>query len=108
MANDNPVDRLVDLVGLDPAKKPTPTQELFQQVAEEYRQGRLEVAKEAAASLFKRAIECREKMYKLRRESDAQFAKFEKELGKIMNQIESGLQQVATPPEPVETPPAAE
>ena len=102
--NVSPTNRLLELLnGDDPGKRPSPTQEVFKQVLEEYQKSRFELAKESAAALFKKAVELREKMFKLKRESEAQFSKFDKELGKIMNQIESNIRQ-AVPEAPQETP----
>lgn len=83
--------RLADLCGFDPVKKPTASHELFAEVLGDIRKEREEKAKVAAREQLTKAIELSEKMDKVKREFEGQYAKFEKELGKMLNRLESSL-----------------
>jgi len=87
----NSAERLEKLVGFDPVKKTPATRELFGEVVEEIRKERELKAKEAAREQLVKAFELREKMHKVKKECDAQCAKFDKELGKLLGRLESGL-----------------
>lgn len=84
-------ERLEKLCGFNPVKKPNATEELFQEVVSGLRKEREEKAKASAKEQLIKAIELQEKMYKVKKEFDNQTAKFEKELGKLLSRLESGL-----------------
>lgn len=84
-------DRLEKLLGFDAAKPQSITEGILKEVVGELEEQRVEEAKAAAKEQVSKAIELRRKMHKAKREFDSQFAKFEKELGKMMNRLEAGL-----------------
>ena len=90
----NASDRLVDLLGFDPAKKPTigdKTSKLFQDTLKELTEEREKKAKEEAKTLMQKAMQLQEERAKARKQFQGADQKFEKELGKILNQINSML-----------------
>ena len=86
------VSRLTALAGFDPAKQPTTTKEIFAEVVADIHKERAERAKVAAREQLLKAFELREKMSKVEREFLSQKAKFDKELGKMLNRLEASLQ----------------
>lgn len=84
-------DRLQDLLGFDAAKKGTLTSELFSEVVKEIQEERSKEAKVRAKEHLLKAMGLREQMDKAKKDFDSQYKKFEKELGKILNQIQSIL-----------------
>jgi len=95
----NSAERLEKLVGFDPVKRTPATRELFEEVVSDIRKEREQKAKEAAREQLVKAFELREKMHKVKKECDAQCAKFDKELGKLLSRLESGLSGAPAPAE---------
>lgn len=83
--------KLQELLGFDPAKKGTLTADLFSEVVKEIADERHKEAKARAKEHLVKAIQLREQMAKARKDFDAQDKKFEKELGKALNQIDGIL-----------------
>lgn len=83
--------KLEGLLGFDPTKRETLTQELFKEVVQEISKERTDKAKAQAKEHLTKAIQLREGMVKARRDFDREDKKFEKELGKVMNQIQGVL-----------------
>ena len=90
MSNKTPAERLQDLVGFDPTKKPGMTESVLKSVLEEVNAERDKQAKEKARELIKQALEVREQMVKAERDFAAAKSKFDKELGKLLNRLEGG------------------
>lgn len=88
----NNYERLDNLLDFDVTKKPSLTQELFGEIVKDLKDVRYETAKAAAREQITKAIELREKMYRVEKEFEAQKNKFNKELGKLLNSIESRLE----------------
>jgi hypothetical protein len=84
-------ERLEKLVGYDPRKKLSASEELFKEVVADIRKEEEEKAKKEAREQLTKAIELSRKMAGLRKEFEAQEAKFNKELGKLLNRIENNL-----------------
>jgi hypothetical protein len=84
-------ERLEKLMGFDVVKRQGITKEIFKEVLGEVQEKRMEEAKTAAREQISKAIELREKMHKVKREFDGQMRKFDKDLGKLLNQLEAGL-----------------
>jgi len=105
--SDNKVDvvkRLVDMVGFDPAKRPTPTAKLMEKVLSELQQERLTVAEGHVKEQLKEAINLREQMHKVKSEFDKQYRKFEEQLGKLLNGLENSVRGQPTPEPTAEAP----
>lgn len=83
--------KLQELLGFDPTKKGTLTADLFSEVVKEIADERHKEAKARAKEHLVKAIQLREQMAKARKDFDAQDKKFEKELGKALNQIQGIL-----------------
>jgi NTP pyrophosphatase (non-canonical NTP hydrolase) len=81
------IDRLRNMVSFDPTKQPKCSTDLFQEIVGEIQKERNEKAREKASGLLRRALEVAEGMAKLDREYNANKAKFDKELGKLLNQL---------------------
>lgn len=95
----NSTERLTNLVGFDPAQHPKVTDEIFKEVMQDINEARAEKAKEKARGLLEQAFELRGQMAKARSEFERQEKKFEKELGKILNRLESELRGATLAPE---------
>lgn len=95
----NNSERLEKLVGFDPVKKLSATGELLKSVVSDIKKEREEKAKTAAREKLVLAFDLREKMHKAEREFESQKAKFEKELGKLLNSLESNLSGSPVPQE---------
>jgi negative regulator of genetic competence, sporulation and motility len=91
----SPTERLVGLAGDDVLKRPKVTEEIFKEVMSEIRKERSDKAKAKARELIVKALDLQEQMEKAEKEFRSQKAKFEKELGKILNQLENDLNQAA-------------
>lgn len=87
--------RLSKLAGFDVAKKPKVTDDIMKEVMGEIQEQREEKAKEKARGLITKALELHEEMVKAESEFKRQKAKFEKELGKVLNQLENDLRQAS-------------
>jgi CRISPR/Cas system CSM-associated protein Csm2 small subunit len=84
-------DKLQELLTFDAAKKHNLTQELMSEVVKEITEERVKEAKTRAKEQLVKAMQLREQMAKAKRDFDNQYQKMEKELGKIMNQIQGIL-----------------
>jgi hypothetical protein len=87
----NSTERLKTLVGFDPAQRPKVTDDIFKEVMQDINEERAAIAKDKARTLLTQAFELREQMVKARSDFERQEKKFEKELGKILNRLESEL-----------------
>jgi len=87
----SPAERLATLVGFDPAKRGSLSDELFKEVLEDLTEERVKKAKEAAKEQLEKAVKLREDFDKAEKSFDSQKKKFNKELGKLLNKIESQL-----------------
>jgi hypothetical protein len=106
--NKNASDRLSELLGFDPTKRPTLGPKggtLFTEALADIVKEREEKAKVQATELFRKAIGLSEERNKARRAFSQADAKFEKELGKVLNEI-NGLVS-GREPEPAEAESAA-
>lgn len=84
-------DKLATLLEFDAAKHPTLTQELFGEVVKEIREERVKGAKIKAKEQLVKAMQLREQMSKAVKDFNGQQQKMERELGKILNQIQGIL-----------------
>lgn len=94
-------EKLEGLLGFDPTKRGTLTQELFKEVVQEISKERTDKAKAQAKEHLTKAIQLREGMVKAEKDFNKEKQKFEKELGKVMNQIQ-GILTGKEPQEEVE------
>jgi hypothetical protein len=101
-------ERLSDITGFDPARRPKLTEDLFREVMDDIRQEREEKAQKRARETMLKAIELREQAAKVEKDFRNQMAKFEKELGKLLNQIEQDLQGGGQTPQEEPVPEPAE
>jgi hypothetical protein len=84
-------DKLQDMLDFDAAKRPTLTQELFGEVVKEIKEERAKDAKAKAKEQLVKAMQIREGMAKAAKDFNNQQQKMEKELGKVLNQIQGIL-----------------
>jgi DNA replication protein DnaD len=84
-------ERLQEMLGFDPVGKAGLTQDLFSEVVKEIQEERTKEAKAKAKEYLIKAMQLREQMEKAKRDFDTQYKKFEKELGKVLNQIQGIL-----------------
>lgn len=84
-------DKLNSILEFDAAKRPTLTQELFGEVVKEIREERAKDAKAKAKEQLVKAMQIREGMAKAEKDFNNQKQKMEKELGKVLNQIQGIL-----------------
>lgn len=91
MSDNNSTQRLVNLLGFDPARRPSATQELLKEVLGDLNKERSEKAKELVKAQLAEAVQLREQMHRLESEFNKNRAKFDKQLGKILNSLESAL-----------------
>ncbi len=106
MASKN-LDTLTSLLGFDPSKKPKLSADLFNDVKKDFETKRLDAAKEKARTAIAAALVLQEQMQKSEKEFKQAQEKFEKELGKLVNEIKNQLDGTPTTEEaPAETPPA--
>ena len=90
-ANTANADKLQSLLDFDAAKRPTLTQELFAEVVKEIQEERAKDAKVKAKEQLVKAMQLREQMAKAKKDFEGQHNKMEKELGKVLNQIQGIL-----------------
>lgn len=83
--------KLQELLGFDPTKRGTLSANLFSEVVKEIADERHKEAKARAKEHLVKAIQLREQMAKARKDFDAQDKKFEKELGRVLSQIQGIL-----------------
>lgn len=98
----NNTQRLIELFGFDPAKRENPTKDLLTEVLGDLKKERSEKAKVLAKTQLTEAVQLREQMYKLEKEFEGARAKFDKQLGKILNVLEASLNGRQPPAEPAE------
>jgi vacuolar-type H+-ATPase subunit H len=91
------IDKLLELAGFDPAKKPGLTEEILGEALKELQESRKKEALEKARELIKKAVELRQQAYKAEQEFNKQKKKFDDELGKLLNQLRVGVEQVTQP-----------
>jgi hypothetical protein len=84
-------EKLASLLEFDAAKRPTLTQELFGEVVKEIKEERAKDAKAKAKEQLVKAMQLREQMSKAEKDFNGQKQKMEKELGKVLNQIQGIL-----------------
>jgi hypothetical protein len=84
-------DKLTDMLKFDAAKRPTLTQDVFADVVKEITEERVKAVKSQAKDQLVKAMGIQEQMSKAKKEFESQHKKMEKELGKILNQIQSIL-----------------
>lgn len=84
-------EKLTEMLEFDAAKRPTLTQELFGEVVKEIREERVKDAKVKAKEQLVKAMQLREQMSKAEKDFNSQKQKMEKELGKVLNQIQGIL-----------------
>lgn len=91
--------RLAQLLEFDPGKEPGITKDAFADVLKELAEERREKAKAKAREVIVKASELRKKMVAARREFDKQEAAFNKELGKLLGQLQAAVNGKPQPPE---------
>lgn len=101
MSDNNSTQRLVNLLGFDPARRPGPTADLLKDVLGEITKERAEKAKEQIKVQLVEAVQLREQMHRLENDFTKNKQKFEKQLGKILNFLEAAANGR---PAPVEEP----
>lgn len=84
-------EKLQKLLGFDPDKRNNITQDALSEAVKEINEERIKEVKVRAKELLVKAMQLREQKVKLDREYNQQSAKFDKELGKILKQIEGAL-----------------
>lgn len=84
-------ERLNKLLGFDPTKRQSVTQELFKEVMDQVNADRMEKAREQAREQITKAIELRQQAAQLEKEFTGKMQKFDKELGKILSSLERSL-----------------
>ena len=87
------VKKIVELTGFDPVKKQPITEEIFKQVVKEFQEQRVEEAVKKARELLGKLFELRETRDKAEKEFNGHLKRFDKEAGKILNQIENDLRR---------------
>lgn len=96
--------KLQDLLKFDAAKRHPLTNELFGEVVKEITEERVKASKVQAKEALTKAMDLRAQMHKAQKDFNNQQQKFEKELGKILSQVQSMLS--GKEPEPEEEAPA--
>jgi vacuolar-type H+-ATPase subunit I/STV1 len=84
-------EKLQKMLGFDPDKKTNITQDALSEAVKEINEERIKEVKARAKELLIKAMQLREQKVKLDREYNQQSGKFDKELGKILKQIEGAL-----------------
>ena len=85
------VEKLTELLGFDPVKRSTLTQDLFKEVVSDISKDRIDKAKAQAKDLLTKALQLRDQKDKCEKDFAKEMKKFDKELGKVMNQIQGLL-----------------
>jgi hypothetical protein len=101
-------EKLLALTGFDPAKRPSLTDDILQEALKEVQESRKMEALEKARDLIKKAVALREQAYKAEQEFGKQRRKFDDELGKLLSQLRTGVEQAVQPAAEQATQPAAE
>lgn len=88
------VEKLVGLFGgEDPAKKPSITEDILSEALQDFKKARRDEALNRARDVIKKAVELREQKHKLDQEYNKQSKKFEDELGKLLSQLRTSVEQ---------------
>jgi len=82
------VERLVSVLGFDPAKSGGDGS-IIQEALKEIKDEEAKAKKAKAKEQLLKAAELRKKMVEAKKQFDGQMKKFDKELGKVLNQIEA-------------------
>lgn len=105
----SPSERLLNLTGgNDLTKHPSVTQEVLREVLTELQDKQREQAKEKAHQLLAQCVELQKKKNQAEREFQAAQKKFDKELGKLLSQLERSLGGQPEQPEQEAEEPASE
>ncbi len=99
-------EKLLELAGFDPAKKPGLTEEILGEALKEVQELRKQEALNRARDLIKKAVELRQQAYRAEQDFNKQKKKFDEELGKLLNQLRVSVEQETQPA--AEQPPAEE
>lgn len=94
MANNDNVDnvaKLKELVGFDPVRRQSPTEELMAEIKKELMDERLQKAKAQARETLTKAFALAEQMDVLEKTFLKQKKAFNKELGKLTNSLNASL-----------------
>ena len=91
---------LEEIIGFNPTKRPTPTATLFAEVAADLNKERVEKAKTQAKELITKAIDLTTQRDELEKKFRKEVERFDKELGKLMGQIDQLSQGKEPQPEP--------
>lgn len=83
------VERLVSVLGFDPAKGGGADNAIIQEALKEIQDEEAKQKKAKAKEQLLKAAELRKKMVEAQKQFDGQMKKFDKELGKVLNQIEA-------------------
>lgn len=82
-------ERLESLLGFDPGKGSGPGAKVLREAVEEIQKAQAEEKKGQAKELVQKAMEIRGKMVAAERRFNSEVKKMDKELGKLLNRIES-------------------
>jgi len=80
-------EKLVQLVGFDPTRKPTLKDSILKDVIGELDKERQDEARAKAREILRKAVELHQQVHKLKQEFEKQTRKFDEELGKLLNQL---------------------
>ena len=83
------LERLVSVLGFDPAKGGGADNAIIQEALKEIQDEEAKAKKAKAKEQLLKAAELRKKMVEAERQFESQRKKFDKELGKVLNQIEA-------------------
>jgi len=100
----NNTEKLLQITGFDPAKKPSITNNILKKAMAELEAARENEALDRARDILKKAVELRQQAFKAEQDFNRNKKKFEDELGKLISQLHAALepgQEVA--PETEET-----
>ena len=99
--------KLVDTLGFDPAKAPTGSAAVLTEVIAEITKERDDKIRIQLKELLTKAMDLRVTVEKAKKAFDKETQKYEKELGKILNDLERLASGKDAPEEPVEDDKAA-
>lgn len=91
MADKGSAERLQEMLGFDAARKGSLTQEVLGEALKEIKEEKAKEGKVRAKEQLLKAMQIREQMDKAAKEFNKQQQKMDKELCKILNQIEGNL-----------------
>jgi hypothetical protein len=107
MADTDNIKALQDLLGFNPSANPNPTADILKEVMQEIGEERAKKAKEQARKTLHDAIALHEQFVVADRQYQAQKAKFNKELGKLIGSLKRTLGGQPTDEPPADEPPQA-